>query len=185
MILRPGDILVNINLKTDPFSTAKRWLIGPYSHVFMYMGKLSFMEGGAPIPFLFESNGRGAVLQSLSNRYGQDVVVMRGVPEYGDYVLDILAEAMGIASDPKAYYDYFCIIRDVLPRAILEKLHLPIPLSWQRDSRQICSEAVLEACLRAGVPALPDNVVPMPGDFVTSSKLLEEVELGVLSEDWV
>ena len=185
MKLIPGDILVNINTKTDLFSSVKRWLIGPYSHVFMYMGRLSFMEGANPVPFLFESNGRGVVLQSISNRYGQDVVVMRPVPEYGDYVLDVLTEAIALASDMKAYYDYFCIIKYVLPRAILEKLHLPIPLSWQRDSRQICSEAVLEAFLGAEVPVLPDNVVPMPGDFVTSSFLLEEVELGTLSAEWV
>ncbi len=185
MKLRPGDILVNINTKTDPFSSAKRWLIGPYSHVFMYMGKLSFMEGANPVPFLFESNGRGVVLQSISNRYGQEVVVVRLVPDYERYIPDILMEAIALASDMKAYYDYFCIIKYVLPRAILEKLHLPIPLSWQRDSRQICSEAVLEAFLGADVPVLPDNVVPMPGDFVTDSSLLEEIEVGVLSEEWI
>ncbi len=185
MKLIPGDILVNINTKTDPFSSAKRWLIGPYSHVFMYMGQLSFVEKGSFVPFIFESNGRGVVLQSLSNRYGQEVVVVRLVPDYEKYVPDILIEAIALASDMKAYYDYFCIIKHVLPRAFLEKMHLPIPLTWQRDSSQICSEAVLEACLRALVPVLPDNIVPMPGDFVTSSHLLEEVELGTLSAEWV
>jgi len=185
--LLPGDVLVNVSRGKDPFSIIKRWARGsPYSHVFRYTGKLSFGGHALPrIPFLFESNGRGVVLQSLSNRYGQEVVVMRLRPAYREKILNILDEAIKLASDPQAYYDYFCIMRFVLPRLILEKLHLPIPLSWQRDPRQICSEAALEIDLRAGVPTLPDNVVPMPGDFVKKSLLLYKVGQGKLSEDWV
>lgn len=185
--LQPGDYLVNVLRSKDPWSVIKRWAMGsPYSHIFRYMGKLSFEGHGEAIPFLFESNGRGVILQNLSNRYGQEVVVMRLKPEIAcQRRQKILDEAVKLASDPQAHYDYLCIVSHVLPRLILEKLHLPIPLSWQRDSRQICSEAVLEIDLRAGVPTLPDNVVPLPGDFVTDSPLLENVWLGILSEDVV
>jgi len=189
MKLQPGDVLVSANYGGDPFSEIRKWFIGPYHHVFMYMGKVLPFSGSENsvrvAPMLFESSGRGVVLQSLSNRYGQEVVVVRLVPELRYRIREILEEALRLASDPKAYYDYLCIIRYVLPRAILEKLHLPIPLSWQRDSSQICSEAIFEVFARADVPVLPDDIVPMPGDFVTSSNLLEEVYVGTLSEDWL
>ena len=190
--LQPGDYLINVSRGKDPFSVIKRWAMGsPFSHVFRYMGELFFEGRGATlrvpkgIPFLFESNGRGVILQSLSNRNGQEVVVMRLRPAWKERIPFILREAIKLASDPQAYYDYLCIMRFVLPRLILEKLHLPIPLSWQRDRRQICSEAALEIDLRAGVPTLPDNVVPMPGDFVTNSPLLYKVGQGKLSEEWL
>ena len=32
--LQPVDILVNVNDRNDPFSTIKRWAVGPYEHVF-------------------------------------------------------------------------------------------------------------------------------------------------------
>ncbi|GAH70976.1 unnamed protein product, partial [marine sediment metagenome] len=67
---------------------------------------------------------------------------------------------------------------------ILEKLHLRILLKYQRDERMICSEAVLEVFLRAKVPVLPKDVVPLPGSFVESD-LLIEVGQGVLSQDWL
>lgn len=185
--LEPGDILININHKNDPFSRLKRWAVGPYSHVLLYMGELRLIVHRRQgrilrFPMLFESNGRGAVLQSLSNRYGQEVVVMRLKAKYQGKIRRILTEAIKLASDPKAYYDYFGIVRWVLLRIICEKLRLPMPLSWQRDERQICSEAVLEVFLRVKVPVLPTDIVPLPGDFVNSS-LLEEVGTVVLSEE--
>ncbi len=59
-----------------------------------------------------------------------------------------------------------------------------MPLSWHRDDRQICSEAMFEVFYWARlVNILPDNVIPLPGDFVTDSPLLEKVWAGCLSED--
>ena len=134
---------------------------------------------------LFESSGRGAVMQALSNRYGQEVVVLRLRPEYQGKTPRILTEAVKLASDPKAYYDYSIIALHIIPKVMLEKLHLPIPLKYQRDQKMICSEAVLEVFLRARVPVLPENVVPLPGDFLTDSRLLEEVWRGNLSAEVV
>jgi len=175
--LEPVDILVNVNRRHDPFSTMKRQLIGPYEHVFMYMGRLGLVREGHfsevwNVPMLFESSGRGVVLQSLSNRCGQEVVVLRLRSEHDKkripYVLD---ETIKLASDPQSYYDYLCIIRFVLPRIIFEKFHLPMPLSWHRDHRQICSEAIYEVFYRAQlVDILPFySPPPLPGDFVTDS----------------
>ena len=191
--LEPVDILVNVNRRHDPFSTMKRWLIGPYEHVFMYMGRLGQLRGDHfsevwNVPMLFESSGRGVVLQSLSNRYGQEVVVLRLRSEHDKkripYVLD---EAIKLASDPQSYYDYLCIIRFVLPRIIFEKLHLPMPLSWHRDHRQICSEAIYEVFYRAKLVDIlrPYCLPPLPGDFVTDSPLLRSAWRGQLSEELV
>jgi hypothetical protein len=190
--LQPGDILVNVNDRSDPYSVVKRWAVGPYEHVFMYLGRVGILVNHRRhrilrFPMLFESNGRGVVIQSLSNRCGQKVVVVRLKSEFDrKRIPRVLEEAVKLASDPQSYYDYLCVIRFVLPRIIFEKLGLPMPLSWHRDARQICSEAVYETFYRARlVNVLPRNVVPLPGDFVTDSPLLEQVWRGRLSEELV
>ncbi|MBA7651774.1 hypothetical protein ES703_59594 [subsurface metagenome] len=188
--LQPVDILVNVNRGTDPWSVAKRWAVGPYSHAFVFLGKMGLLADYRHgrimrFPMLFESNGRGAVIQSLSNRYGQEVDVMRLRSEYyRRRVGSILREAINLASDSQAYYDYSVIIWHIIPRILFEKLHLPIPLKYQRDEKMICSEAVLEVFLRARIPIVLPHVVPLPGDFV-DSLILEEVWHGKLSPDWV
>ena len=189
--LQPGDILVNINDRNDPFSVIKRWASGPYEHVFMYLGKVRIIVRGQEqlirFPLLFESNGRGVVLQSLSNRYSQKVVVMRLKSEYDRRrIPKVLREAVKLASDERSYYDYFGIVKFVLPRLIFEKLGLPMPLKYHRDPWHICSEAVNEIFIRGGLPELLYlEDVPLPGDFVTDTLLLEQVWAGSLSEDLV
>ena len=187
--LKQADILVNINDRNDLVSTAKRWAVGPYEHVFLYMGRLGLFSTWSQrrlirVPMIFESNGRGVTLRNLSSRYGEKVVVMRLKSDHDRRrVPDVLIEAIKLASDFQSYYDYLCIFRSVFPRIISEKLHLPLPLAWQRDDWQICSEAVFEVFYRAKlVDILRRDVVPLPGDFVTGSPLLEEVWSGELSE---
>ncbi len=186
--LEPGDVLVNVNRRNDPFSRVKRWLAGPYEHVFLYLGAIDFAPLDKPplrVPLLFESNGRGVVLQSLSNRYGQEVVVLRLISDH-DKIPRVLEEAIKLASDPQAYYDYSIIALHIIPKIILEKLHLPIPLKYQRDERMICSEACWEVFIRGGIPDLLYlEGVPLPGDFVTDSLLLKKVWAGSLSEELV
>ena len=190
--LQTGDILINVNRRHDLLSSIKRWCAGPYEHIFMYMGHVRIIvtrqEQLIRFPMLFESNGRGVVIQSLSNRYGEEVVVMRLKSEFDrKRIPRVLKEAIKLASNPQSYYDYYAIARWVLPRIIREKLHLPIPVAWHRDERQICSEAVFEAFYRAKLVdiLLPDCRPPLPGDFATDSPLLEEVWAGSLSEELV
>lgn len=191
--LEPGDILVNVNDRNDPFSRIKRWASGPFEHVFMYLGKVGILVSRRQprilrFPFLFESNGRGVVIQSLSNRYGQKVAVMRLIAEHDRRRIPrVLEEAVKLASDSRSIYDYFGIVKFVLPRLIFGKLGLPMPLSWHRDERQICSEACWEVFYRAKLVdiLLPFCTPPLPGDFVTDSLLLEEVWKGTLSEDLI
>lgn len=184
-----GDILVNINSGNDPWSVIRRWAMGPYSHCFLYMGVLRlgatrYRACAGRVPMLFESYGRGASLRMLSGRYGQELVVMRLAPEYRRRIPKVLREAIKLASDERSYYDYYVIATHLIPWLILQKLHIPIPLKYQRNSLMICSEACAEVFWRAGVAALPEDVVPLPGDFVDSD-LLEQVGQGELSEGWV
>ena len=191
--LEPADVLVNINDRGDPYSRIKRWAVGPYEHVFMYMGKVGLYVNRRQrrilrIPMLFESNGRGAVIQALSNRYGQKVVVLRLISEHDRRRIGrVLEEAVKLASDPQSHYDYLCIVEYILPRLICEKLGLPMPLKYHRDPFMVCSEAVFEVFYRVGlVDILPAYCAPpLPSDFVTDSSLLEEVWRGKLSEDIV
>ncbi len=190
--LNAGDILVTINDRNDPFSRVKRWLAGPYEHVFFYMGQLGLLVNLSQrrilrFAMLFESYGRGACLRSLSERYGQEVVVMRLKAESDrKRIPRVLEEAIKLASDNQAYYDYLCIVRFAIPRLICEKLGLPMPLKYHRDPWHICSEAVNEVFIRGGLPELLYlEDVPLPSDFVTESLLLEEVWAGNLSEDLV
>ena len=189
--LNSGDILVNVNDRNDPFSKVKRWLAGPYCHIFLYMGKLGLIvDRRQPrilrFPMLFESYGRGVCLRSLSERYGQEVVVMRLKAEADrKRIPRVLEEAIKLASEPQSYYDFLCIVRFAIPRLICEKLGLPMPLKYHRDPWHICSEAVNEIFIRGGLELLYLEDVPLPGDFVTVSLLLEEVWAGSLSEEVV
>ncbi|MBA7680289.1 hypothetical protein ES703_88603 [subsurface metagenome] len=184
--LQPGDILVNVNSGSDPWSRIRRWgLSSPYTHVFLYLGTFAIKGYTMEIPFLFESNGRGVVLRSLSERYGEQVVVMRLKPEFRDRLVAILNEAINLASDLQAVYDYTCIPLHIIPRILHEKLGIPIALKYQRDEKMVCSEAVAEIYWEASAPVLPKNVVPLPGDFVELSSILSEVNRGKLSPEWV
>lgn len=199
------DVLINVNRKTDCFNRVKRWFLeSPYDHIFMYMGKFSLgISYGFNFHPVFESYGRGTAIRSISEHFGEEVVLMRPVDQTK---LSLVVEnALELASDPQAYYDYLCVVKWVIPQAILRKLHLEnlIPLSWQRDRRQICSEAIFEVFFDAGyTDILPDSAglkllatefiadrwkyikIPMPGDFI-NSPALKYAQEGILSQDWI
>jgi len=189
-----ADILVNVNWRHDPYSEIKRWaLASPYEHVFMYMGWVGLQRSDhvssylSSVPMLFESNAQGVVLQNIHKRYGQEVVVMRLKSDHDrERITHVLDEAINLAGTPETVYDYFCIVRFILPRLICEKLGIPMPLAWHRNPLHVCSEAVFEIFYRAKlVDILPSWRVPLPGDFVTDSPLLEKVWRGRLSEELV
>lgn len=165
--LQAGDILVNVNDRRNPYHSLKRWLIGPYDHVFAYLGEIWLDtpggEYGSSFNMMVESNGRGVTLRNINERYGNKVVVMRLLPEYqnDDILSKIRRTAIILASSEQAYYDYFAVVQYVIPQAILQKLHLEklIPLSWHRDKRMICSEAIFEIYYNAGIKdILPQSI---------------------------
>jgi hypothetical protein len=65
---------------------------------------------------------------------------------------------------------------------LYEKFGIPMPSKYVRDQQMICSEAVAETFWRAGFLVLPQNVIPLPPDFLESS-LLERVFEGKILED--
>jgi len=185
--LCPGDILVNVNRRQDPFSVVKRWAMNsPYDHIFMYLGKVQIFatlcQREIRIPLLFESFGRGCSLRSLSERYGQEVVILRLKSEHDrERIPYVLWEAIRLASDERARYDYWCIASFIIPRILAQKLHLPLPLKYDRDPFMVCSEAVMEVFLRGRVEILPPDIVPLPEDFLTAP-LLDRVYEGTVDE---
>lgn len=173
--LEPCDVLLCINDRGDLFSTLKRWAMGRYEHVLIYLGK-AFND----IPMLYESDGRGVVIQNLSHQTGRPVVVLRPKIKNRD---DIIANAIEIASKDRSYYDYFAIIRSAAPRLLKEKFpFLPIPSHYVRDRMMICSEAVAEPFWEANIIILPKDIIPLPDDFETSP-VLELLNEGKLLED--
>ena len=189
--LQPADILVNINDRNDCFSRIKRWGIGPYSHVFLYLGQVGlYAYHRQPrllrVPMIFESNGRGVCLRQLSERYGEKVVVMRLISEHDRRRIPyVLRAAVELASDPQAKYDYMCVPLNIVPRVFHDKFGMPLAVKYDRNEQMVCSEACAEPCWRAKVPVLPKDIVPLPGDFVELSGILEEVQRGVLSPEWL
>jgi hypothetical protein len=184
--LKPCDILINIDTSDDWLSRVERWLLeSPFTHVFMYLGRVHIGPiGSVTFPMIFESSGRGCQLLSVYNHINEEVLVMR--PYSHETQDEIIYQAVNLASDLQAYYDYYCIAKFVIPQAILRKLGLErfIPLAYQRDARMICSEACAEVFWRAGIDILPKDVIPLPGDFAYSP-ILELVKEGKLSEEWL
>lgn len=191
--LQTGDVLVNVNDRDDCLSRIKRWGIGPYDHVFLYMGKMEFFtfrkqqHKVLKVPMIFESNGRGVYLRQLSERYGEKVAVMRLKSAHDQgRVPYVLLAAIDLASSRQAYYDYLCIPLNIIPRVFNEKFGMPIPLKYHRNEWHVCSEAVNEVFIRGKLTDIlsPLCLPPLPGDFVVDSPLLEEVQRGVLSPEW-
>ena len=188
--LQPVDILVNINDRNDCFSRIKRWGIGPYDHVFLYLGQVGlYAYHKQPrllrVPMIFESNGRGVCLRQLSERYGEKVVVMRLISEHDRRRIPyVLRAAVELASSPQAKYDYMCVPLNIVPRVFHDKFGMPLAVKYDRNEQMVCSEACAEPCWRAKVPVLPEDIVPLPGDFVELSRILEEVQRGELCPEW-
>jgi len=158
--VEPCDVFLHEIEGDSLFSKLERWAVGKYNHVSMFIG-----EAFDGVPFLVESDGRGAVIQSLQHKTGQLVLVMRPEIDAAEKKI-LISEAIKLASDDNAYYDYFAIVRSCIPRVLKEKFpFLPIPPKYVRDQMVICSEAIAEIFWRSGIDILPKDIVPMPDDF--------------------
>jgi len=174
--LETCDIILWKNIKSDPISGLSRWAIGPWGHVAMYLGKFRTH------PMVYESRARGVNITSLLPQTGATVAVMRPwirIPQS-----DMVWTAFEIAADEKSFFDYFAVVHSVLPRVLIEKLHLPLPPIYHRDIFMVCSEAVAEVWWRNGIEVVSKNVIPLPTDF-RSSYFLICVGEGKLMEDIV
>ena len=191
--LQQCDVVVNVNDRDDCLSRIKRWGVGPYSHVFLYLGQVGlYAYHKQPhllrVPMLFESSGRGVCLRQLSERYGEKAVVMRLISEHDRRRIPyVLSAAIDLASDESARYDFICIPLNIIPRVFHEKFGMPIAVKYHRNEWHVCSEAVNEVFIRGRLPDIlgPLCTPPLPGDFVVDSPLLDEVYRGILSPEWV
>jgi len=183
MMIEPCDIIVCKSSGKGTWKKLKTWVLGsPYEHVFMYLGD-RVIPG---YPLIYESAGRGVTVRNIAAQFGRQVVVMRlKITEAQRQ--QVIKNALEIAFAYDSYYDYLAAGHLVLI-LLLQKLHLPIPLKYQRNSLFICSEAVAEAFWRAGIEVLPRNVVPSPGDFVTMSISMADTVMqrqGKLVAGWI
>lgn len=193
--LQPCDVLVNINDRDDCLSRIKRWGIGPYDHVFLYLGKLGLytfrnqQHKVLKVPMMFESvPSQGVCLRQLSERYGEKVAVMRLKSAHDQRRIPyVLLAAIDLASDNEAQYDFICIPLHIVPRILNEKFGMPIPVKYHHNEWHVCSEAVQVVFIRGRLPDIlgPLCAPPLPGDFVVDSPLLEEVQRGELCQEWV
>lgn len=175
--VEPCDVFLHIVEGDSLLSKLERWAVGNFNHVSMFIG-----PAFGNVPFLVESDGRGAVIQSLQHKTGQLVLVMRPGIATADKGL-LITQAIKLASDDNAYYDYLAIVRSCIPRVLWEKFpFLPIPPRYIRDQMMICSEAIAEIFWRSGFDVLPKNIVPLPADFL-HSLLLSPVAEGRIMED--
>ncbi len=162
--LQPLDIIVFELGNSLWDKIEKRALGNPYGHVGMFLG-------GTWTEF-YEAAARGVLITPIQAQFGRKCVIMRPDKDFvGDKSDQVLENAMAIAGNYDAYYGFGDIQWFVLPRIFLEKLHLPIPLKYHRNKFMICSEAVAEAFWRADLNILPQNVIPMPADYITSQRL--------------
>lgn len=170
--LKPCDVLVCINDRQDTFSKVKRWAMGRYEHVEMYLG-VEF----ADIPILIESDNRGVVIQNVAHQDGRHVRAMRP-----GSIQKLIRKAVEIASDSKSYYDWFGLIRFAAVRVLREKFGKKYPLTYRykRDPKMICSEAVAEIFWRNDIDVLPTDLTPVPADFADESDTLSFVAEGKL-----
>lgn len=193
--LKPLDILVNVNSKNDLWSRIKRWAVGEYSHVFMYLGKINFINEKSntkkilssywfkDAPIIYESNRKGVCIRHIMSRVDEEVVIMRLKPEYytKETVEKVITEAVKIFTSEATRYDYRSVFTQIIPRVIIEKLHLPIPKKWNIDAKQICSEAVLETFRTTNIHVLKNNIgIPLPSDYVLNTDSLYKIYKGKL-----
>ena len=172
--LQPLDILVFEIVTNSLWDRIERWGLGnPYGHVGMYLG--------GPFQDFYESAARGVLITNIQWQFGKTCMVMRPKPEViddsGPTLINIAHEIEGTYD---AYYGYEDILWFVIPRLILGKLGLPIPLKYHREVHMICSEAVAEVFWRVNMKVLPMDIVPLPGDFI-NSPILDRVWEGPLS----
>lgn len=161
----PGDVLVFLDENKSLFGRLRRWLLGfRYGHVALY-----FTETKHGLHLVIESIGRGVAIRALMADQGSFVFVLRLREDDGKGQA-VAKQAERLADNPQSWYDYFGIVRWVIPRLILAKLGIRTR-DYQRNQYYICSELVAEAFWRAGIQVVPRGQVPLPGDFMESPLL--------------
>ena len=115
IVLKACDVLLCLNDRKGLGSRLKRWAMGRYEHVEMYLGDKFYK-----IPLLFKSDNRGVVIQNVAHQRGRHVRVMRPML-MGREKPKLIRTAVRIASDSRSYYDWWGLIRFAALRVLREK----------------------------------------------------------------
>lgn len=186
--LKPCDILLYVQEGKSLPAVLVRWAAGRYHHASLYIGgdfgQIPSSPGQPPIPLIAESAGRGARFTNLSAHTGRLVTVLR--PQLNHSRTDkwaIIAQAIMLVSKPTSYYDFLTIARSFIPRLLWQRFpFLPINPYYVRDSMFICTELVAECFWRVCIDVLPENVCPMPKDFLDSKWLVKQGEGRIMQD---
>jgi uncharacterized protein YycO len=182
-VFRPADILLFKPQGWGLLTPLVKAIVS-YGHVAMY-----FTETKRGLPLVIESIGRGVLIRSLYSYSGQTVHVMRAnLPE--EKALEVTKQAERLADNPSCWYGYFDIPRFVLPKLILVKAGAWLPLKWQavlnllagsyrQNNFYICSELVVTAYQKVGVPLFNVFTIPLPDDIARSPLLTDLGEMTI------
>jgi hypothetical protein len=149
----------------------------------MYAGHIKSVEITSDVdtdrlPMLIESNNKGVGLSKVSNRYGEYTKVMRLKPDYQLYKPRLIDEGFDLCGTPSAYYNWLAYPEFIIPQLLLIKFHLDniIPVNWHKSQYFVCSEAIWQICVNAGLPNI------LPGSYglaiaqMTSQAVLDYVD---------
>jgi hypothetical protein len=166
--MQPGDIIL-LYIEGGLSGLIMRWLLGsPFCHSAIY-----WTETKRGLPLIIESvGGKGVVIMTLLVYEGKRARVLRWAgPDAREVGERAARAAENIADRRDSFYDYLAIPRFVIPRLLFERWGIGMPAKWHKNPLYMCSELVAQAYSNAGYAILPEDTVPLPGDFAKSDKL--------------
>lgn len=161
----PGDIIL-CECSNDWFGRLERWALeSRWGHV--------VIKGRGPL--VIESIGRGVVRRNISTCSGRYVQVLRHIDH--DAASLAVEHAESIANNTDAYYDYWGLLRYLVPHLLLYKLTgRRWSFGYKHDRHYWCSEFVSAAYSHTLLS--PEYEPIEPGEF-TLSPLLTTIYEGV------
>jgi len=199
-VFMPGDITLFEHSEEALLREVKEWLLaypGPpphpeakWGHVSIFWG-VGYPEGNELVqslsledaekwnltPLHVEAIGRGTLKTNLLLQRGRYIKVLRH--EDPEKAHAAALRAGGFARDGQRWYDYWCIIRYVMPYLIVRRtLHVNYGFGYQHNEEFICSEQADAAYI---YELFDDNrrFPTLPGDYEYSESLAPAGE-GVL-----
>jgi hypothetical protein len=165
---QPGDVILFETQAKGLYRKLKVWLLeSPYDHVAIFY---DYTKKG--LPLVAESVGRGASIRSLYASKGRKVTVLRHANRR--VAQGAATRAESLCDNPESWYDYYSIVRFVVPHLIWHKFTgRNMNIGYKRNAVYICSELADEAY---------DNIIPLhccpplPADFLNIKAFHVEFE---------
>jgi hypothetical protein len=173
-VFQPGDVILFKHSEKGLFRKIKEWLLeSPWGHVSIFWGIATptadelimpwEVKDDKLIPLQVEAIGRGTLKTDLRNESGRYIKVLRH-PSAG-IARNAVLKAGVFARQGKRWYDYWCIIRYVLPFLITRRLFgIECGFGYQHNDKFICSEQV-DADFRYTLFDDNRRFPTLPGDY--------------------